>query len=196
MALIGLSKPYFAKYTNTAGVVSYSNGGSMGKAVSINIVTNTNDNHFYADNGIAETDRSFSSGSISISTDDLSQAVSKAILGATENSLSSITGITDTDATELVFDDNQATPYLGVGVIEKHKKDGAYLWRAVVLHKVSFNVPADSATTQGETIDWQTPTIEGTFMRSDAATHPWKSVATFTTEAQAEVYIKHILSIT
>lgn len=196
MAVIGLSKPYYAEYTNTQGTVSYSGGGMMGKAVSVNISVETNDNDFYADNGIAETDRSFVRGTISVTTDDLTQAASKAILGATENALTGKTYVTDTGASELVFDDRQNAPYLGFGIIETSKLNNAYLYKAIVLHKVVFSVPADAATTRGANIDWQTPTIEGTFMRSDAVNHPWKSVATFTTEAQAEAYIKDLLDIT
>ena len=33
-------------------------------------------------------------------------------------------------------------------------------------------------------------------MRDDSAKHPWKKEATFTTEAQAEAYIKARLNIT
>ena len=32
MATIGLSKPYYAVYSNTGTTVSYANGGVMGKA--------------------------------------------------------------------------------------------------------------------------------------------------------------------
>ena len=52
-----------------------------------------------------------------------------------------------------------------------------------------------SATTQGETIEWQVPELTGTIMRDDSAAHAWKREAMFTTEAQAETYIKDRLSI-
>ena len=69
-------------------------------------------------------------------------------------------------------------------------------WRAIVLTKVKFAVPSDAANTQGETIEWQTPEISGTIMRDDSAKHAWKKEATFTSEAQAEAYIKARLGIT
>ena len=83
-----------------------------------------------------------------------------------------------------------------VGFIVKKKVNGVYKWRAVVLTKVMFAVPSDSATTQGETIEWQVPELSATIMRDDSATHVWKREATFTTEAQAEAYIKDRLNIT
>lgn len=196
MATIGLSKPYYAIYAEAGGVVSYSDGAVMGKATEANIsIETTEDNNLYGDNGLAETDRRFANGTLTLSTTDLSQEVSKAILGLTEQAITGIDGVTDTSVKELVYDDVQVTPYLGVGFIIKKKVNGAYKWRGVVLPKVMFSVPEDAATTQGESIEWQTPELTGTIMRDDSATHVWKKEATFTTEAQAEAYIKARLGI-
>lgn len=196
MATIGLSKPYYAIYSNTGTTVSYANGGVMGKATEANIeVETTEDNNLYADNSIAETDRSFAGGTLTLSTDDLSQEVSKAILGIKEETIGEITGVTDEDASELIYDDTQKTPYLGTGFIIKKKVGGVYKWRAVVLTKVMFGIPSDAATTQGETIEWQVPELSATILRDDSANHVWKREATFTSEAQAEAYIKDRLSI-
>lgn len=197
MATIGLSKPYYALYANTSGTVSYSNGAVMGKATEANIEIETSeDNNLYADNAIAETDRQFTGGTLTLSTDDLSQEVSKAILGLTEQALTDITGITDEDVKELIYDDTQVTPYLGVGFIVKKVKNGVTAWRGIVLTKVMFSIPSDAATTQGESIEWQVPELTATIMRDDSATHIWKREATFTTEAQAEAYIKDRLDVT
>ena len=197
MATIGLSKPYYAIYAETSGVVSYSDGAVMGKATEANIsIETTEDNNLYGDNGLAETDRRFANGTLTLSTTDLSQEVSKAILGLTEQAITGIDGVTDTSVKELVYDDTQVTPYLGVGFIIKKKVNGAYKWRGVVLPKIMFSVPEDAATTQGESIEWQTPELTGAIMRDDSATHAWKKEATFTSEAQAEAYIKARLGIT
>ena len=197
MATIGLSKPYYATYANTSGTVSYSSGAVMGKATEANIeIETSDDNNLYGDNAIAETDRQFTGGTLTLSTTDLSQEVSKAILGLTEQAVGTIEGVTDEEVQELIYDDTQVTPYLGVGFIVKKKVDGAIKWRGIVLTKVMFSIPADAATTQGESIEWQVPELSATIMRDDSATHMWKREATFTTEAQAEAYIKDRLDIT
>ena len=55
MAKIGLSKPYFAKYSNTGGVTTYSEGAVIGKAVELSMeLEGQDDNVLYADNGPAE----------------------------------------------------------------------------------------------------------------------------------------------
>ncbi len=196
MATIGVSKPYYAKYNVVDGNVSYSGGGVMGKMTELEISIETSeDNNLYGDNGIAETDRTFSNGTLTASTTDLSQEVAKDLLGVVEQELEEIPGITDTGVKELVFDDSQVTPYLGTGFIIKKMVNHMTRGRAVVLTKVMFSVPSDSATTQGESIEWQVPELSGTIMRDDSETHKWKREATFTTEAQAETYIKHRLNI-
>nr|DAU59080.1 MAG TPA: tail tube protein [Caudoviricetes sp.] len=196
MAIIGVSKPYYAKYGNEGTTVTYTEGAVMGKATKVNIaVEQSSSNDLYGDNGIAESDKRFSNGTLTISTTDLSQTVSRVILGAKEETITGITGVTDTSVTEMIYDDDMESPYLGVGFIIKKKVDGVLKWRAVVLPKVQFSVPADSAETEGETISWQVPELTGTIMRDDTEKHMWKREATFTTETQAEAYIKARLGI-
>lgn len=197
MATIGLSKPFYAVYNNSSGTVTYAAGASMGKATEANIEIETSeDNNLYADNAIAETDRQFTGGTLTLSTDDLSQEVSKAILGLNEQALGEISGVTDQSVKELIYDNTQVTPYLGIGFIIKKVVGGVTKWRGVMLAKIMFSIPSDAATTQGDTIEWQVPTLTATIMRDDSATQVWKREATFTTEAQAEAYIKNRLSIT
>lgn len=197
MATIGVSKPYYAIYSATGTTVKYTAGGVMGKATEVNVeIESTDSNNLYGDNGIVETDRQFSGGTITVKPDDLSQEVSKAILGLKEQEVDSIDGVTDESVQELIYDDDQNTPYLGVGFIVKKKVGGVLKWRAVVLTKVMFSIPADAATTQGESIEWQVPELSATITRDDSEKHIWKREATFTTEAQAEAYLKNRLGIT
>lgn len=196
MAIIGLSKPYYAIYNNASGVITYAQGGVMGRATEANIeIESSEDNNLYADNAIAETDRQFTGGTLTLSTDDLSQDVSAAILGVKTQAIESIPGITDEDVNELIYDNTQVIPYLGCGFIVKKMRNGVTAWRAIVLTKIMFSVPSDAATTQGESIEWQVPELTATIMRDDSATQMWKREATFTTEAQAETYIKYLLGV-
>ncbi len=197
MATIGLSKPYYAKYAITGGKIGYTDGGLLGKAVEVSVQIDTSEsNNLYADNGIAESDTSFAGGTLTITTDDLEQEAAAAILGLTANTYKVGAGEDAEQVSELVFDDDMTTPDLGVGFVIKKKKGGAYKYRAIVLHKVKFNIPEDAATTQGETIEWQKPELEAVIMRDDSAKHGWKSEATVESEALAEAYIKQKLDIT
>ena len=188
MATIGVSKPHVAKYVNTDGTVSYTDVTKLAKAVqfSAEISSGEGSNNLYADNGVAESDKSFVGGTMTITTDDLDQEGSALLLGLTPKSIT----VDGKEISELVYDDDAVAPYLGFGCIIKKKRNNAIKWRAVVFTKVMFAIPSDAATTQGETIEWQTSELEATIMRDDSAKHAWKREATFDTEADAEAYIK------
>lgn len=200
MAGIGLRKPYYAiyNYDTDSETVTYTGGALLGKAVEFSTTfEGSNDNILYADDGPAESDRTFAGGEVSITTDDLSQEASAAILGITLQDVM-VTGTAAREGTqvkEMVYDENMTVPYLGFGVIIPKQVNGATQYRAVVLPKVMFSVPEDAATTKGETIEWQTPTVTGTIMRSDAEGHPWKREITADDEGTAVAYIKQCLNI-
>lgn len=197
MATIGVSKPMYAIYDTSTGVPAYRDGGILGKAVEVGIdVESSDSDNLYADNGIAETaGGGFTKGTFTITTDDLSDEASIAILGVREQPITDIEGLTTQNPTELVYDDTQNTPNLGIGFIIKKQIGNVIKWRAVILAKVMFSVPSTAATTQGETIEWQTPELEATIARDDTAQHKWKTEAMFDTEADAALYIKARLNI-
>lgn len=193
MATIGVSKPYVAKYfDNGDGTVRYEQGARLALATQLSATIEVGENNvLYADNGVAESDKSFSSGTLTIGVDDLSQQGSKLILGVQEHKIT----VDGEEVAELVYDDDAVAPDLGFGCIIKKVKNKTSLWRAVVFTKVQFAIPEDAATTQGEAIEWQTPSLEATIMRDDSAKHTWKREATFDAEAKAEAYIKQCLEI-
>ena len=177
MATIGVSKPMYALYSNNGTAVTYSNGGVLGKMTDVDVSINTSEgNNLYADNGIAEMDRSFSDGTLTVGTDDLSQEVSKAILGVTEQPVGTIDGINPTEGssyTELIFDDDMETPYLGVGFIIKKQKNNKIKWRAIMYTKVMFNVPLHRANpSSGRLPAWWQQSAGTTVKNTDGSEKP------------------------
>ena len=196
MPKVGLSRPYVAVYAdNGAGTVSYSRGVRAGRAVEYSFTLNDTgtDNTFYADNEAAESASGvFSGGSLSWTVAELEQAIAELILGLHTEQIQ----VGDDTVNELVYDDTMASPYLGAGIIVKSIVHGQTKWRGVVFPKVQFAVPEDAATTQGETIDWQTDTITASMLRDDSENHKWRITAVFDSEGKADAYICHVLNIT
>ena len=55
----------------------------------------------------------------------------------------------------------------------------------------------DALTTQGETIEWQTPEITATLMRDDTTKHEWRRMSSpLDSEAEAEALLNSFLNIT
>jgi phi13 family phage major tail protein len=200
MAIKGLSIPVFGKYAYDATTkkVTYTNGITGGNAIEYTIsVESSENNPLYANNQIVENDTGkFNTGTLSLGTDDLMAEVSKYILGLKEKSIT-VVGLTG--VTETIYDDDAKAPALGFGIIEMHQKDDVDKYKAVILTKVNMNLPEDTATTKGQSIEWQTKTIEGTIQRSEEVStdynHPWKREAWFTTEADALTYLKAVLGV-
>ncbi len=195
MATIGLSKPYYAIYSNEGSTVTYSEGGLLGKAVELSMELEGADaNILYADNGPAESANQFAGGTLTITTDDLLPEPTAAILGLELQAIDN-DEITTPTPKELVYGDSQVIPYVGFGVIVKKQQNNATKWMGIVYPKVQFSNPGIEATTQGETIEWQTPELSATIMRDDTMAHNWCRHALLDSEADAEFYVKGLLGI-
>ncbi len=197
MATIGLSKPYYAKYDYNGTTVNRSGGGVLGKYTSLSISLNGGtENVLYGDNGPAESDNTFAGGTVTLGTTELMASVAETILGATKEPVGASPALETKDASWTVYDDNQKAPYITVGGILKKKVDGDIKWVAFILEKVQFTTPNEEATTQGATIEWKTPSLTATIMRSDDGNHPWRRVSSLLdSEADAEKLIKAYLNI-
>jgi len=193
--LTGFSMPWVALYANSSGTISYSGGMPLARGVSVSLdVETSDDNDFYADNVLAETDnQGFSSGTVTLTVDGLKDAARKLIMGITASK--SVTIGTDTTVVFEQYDDTQTIPYVGVGFVARYMEDGVTTYVPYILNKVKFNPEGLEATTQEEEIDWQTTELEGSIMRDDSTAHAWKLIgAAQTTEAAAVDAYKAILT--
>lgn len=205
MAIKGLSIPVCGEYsyTSSTGAVAYTNGFIADKAVEYSAeFTTAENNPLYGDNGIAENDKgTFQSGSLSLTTTDLPQELSKKLLGLTQRTETWGEGSAQKTATVNVYDDNAKAPYLGFGIIEMHQINDVDKFRAIFFNKVFFAIPSEAATTKGESIEWQTKEITGEIMRSDevitatssddGVMHPYMEDSWFDTEALALEWLAH-----
>lgn len=191
MARIGLAKPYYAKYAAANSTVTYSDGGLLGKAIEASIeLEDTDAVVLYADNVAAESVASFSTGTLTLTIDELSVAKAGVILGITPETVASPSG------TAITFKSGMAIPYLGLGLIVNKIVNNANKFMGLILTKIQFKIPAGSYTTMGETIEFNTPELEATIMKDDTTDGVWQKWAEFDTFADAETWIKAHLSIT
>lgn len=186
----GFSMPWVALYAESNGTVTYSGGIPLARGVDVTIsIEADSDNNFYADNVLAESDRqSFSSGTVSLTVDGLKDAARKLISGVVSTKTA---GQVSFD----VYDQLAVVPYVGLGFIGRYMEDGVTTYVPYILNKVKFDDPEITASTQTESIDWQTQSLEGTIMRDDTANHAWRMIgAEQTTEAAAYSAIQAVLT--
>lgn len=190
MATVGLSKPWGAVYTFGTSI-TYGTTTSLGKAVNLSLsLDSASDNVLYADNAPAEVDNQFAGGTIELTTDELSASILGTIYGITPEAI----GTSTTDKW-YKFNSNQVIPYMGIGAVRKKIVNGVAKYQAIVFKKVQFQNMSESIATQGQSIEWQTPTITAKLLRDDSATADWKWVSTdMNTEAEAEQLVKDALT--
>lgn len=188
----GFSLPYVAKYTESGGAVTYSDGMQLARGVNVSIAPEVADsNDFYADNVLAETvSGTFTGGTVTLTVDGLLPAAEAFIYGLpTPETVGTVSVYKYGDANE--------PPYVGLGFIARYMSDGVTTYKVIVLTKTRFNLPTEAAATQEAEIDWQTQELTATIMRDDTADHDWKLVGAteYTSEALALADLKKILGI-
>lgn len=171
----GFSEPYIAKYSNTGTTVSYSGGMKLGRGVSMSIeVESADDNSFYADDIVAETETgTMTSASATVTVDGMEPEVAAFALGlpaATQETIG------ESPVEVYDYDDRMSPPFLGLGVLRRVMLNGVQYWVPIVFTKVKMNIPSDGANTQEDQIDWQTQELEMTILRDDSANRRWKRV--------------------
>lgn len=185
---IGFSKPYVALYAESGGTITYSSGQKLARGVSVSAEPDSSDNNnFYADNIVAESDAgSFSGGTVTLTVDGLLQDAEKLIQGLPT---------VDADGF-LNYNDDQVTPYVGVAFIIEYMSDGVRYFTPVIFPKCKAGQLSVSAETEGESISWQTAEIPFSIFKDDSAKHCWKKVGgELADEATAEAAIKTAFGI-
>lgn len=187
MAYIGMQHVVGATITTeTEGSpIVYGTGMVLGKAISGNITWNRSDNPLYADDAIAENDNGITGGDLELGVDDLTDEAMAYALGETKKD--GTQGAPDVYETT-----DAAAPYMGVGYVRVRRKAGVTTYQAVWILKTQFGLQNEEAQTKGETIEWQTPTLNGTIfgVKNDATLMTkYRERATFATLAEAVAWL-------
>ena len=166
MATIGLDKLYYSKITEDAnGDETYGKPQSLAKAMTAELSVELAEATLYADDGAAEVVKEFQSGTLTLGVDNIGLSVAADLTGATidKNNV-------------LVSASEDGGDPVAVGFRAK-KANGKY--RYFWLYRVKFGIPATNLTTKGESIEFSTPSIEGTVLRRNKVdslgNHPWKA---------------------
>lgn len=200
MAYIGLYGVYYGGCThNGAGEWDGGYGGSpykMGKAIAASFTPATGgENNLYADNAIAESAAvAPAGGTLSLTLDRLNAEAISALFGLTKTTETVVVNSTNVSGTGFNFTGNETPNDVGVGFIRQKQEDNnRNHYEAIIFGCVTFKFPSDDAQTLGDSVEWQTPTIEGT-VQTGAAGTKWMKRFEFPTEAAAIAWIQDQLS--
>lgn len=181
MAITGIKHPVAAKIdTESYSAVAYGQGVVIGAVLKADItIEGQSDNDLYGDNGILETDDSFSGGTVALNVDELSDENYCYLLGAKTETVLGKTVIRDSGA--------DVSPYVGFGYYKTGKKNNVPYYVAYWYYKLKFAKPSESAETIKKQITWQTPTIEAPIL--SLGNGDWRDFARFDSEQAAIAWL-------
>lgn len=184
MARIGLDNFLYGILTEGQdGTPTYGVAKKPGKAISCSVSISNNSASLYADNGLAESDTSFQSGTVSMELDNADITTQANLLG---HSIDAGTGA-------MIKNANDIAPYVGFGRIITKMVNGNYQYTVKFLHKVKFSEPSQDNATKGESVEFGTTTIEGVV--STLASGKWSTEATFDTKTEAQTYLNSFFTV-
>ncbi len=168
MATIGLDRLFYSKITEVDGIETYGPPKVLAKAIKADLSVELIEAILYADDGAAEVIKEFKSGKLSLGVDDIGTPVAEELTGAAAD-----------DNGVLISGSEDIGDPVAIG-FRAQKANGKY--RYFWLYRVIFGLPATNLQTKGDSISFQTPTIEGTVMRRNkldaSGRHPWKAEVT------------------
>lgn len=153
--VIGVDKVHYALLlTDAVGAkATYSSPKQLPGAISANINPNGSSETLFADNGPFETASTIGRIELALNVADLSLDEQAVLLGSTINN-----GI-------LIRKGSDTPPWLAIG-FRSLKSNGKY--RYTWLAKGKFTPPEQNNETKGDSINFQTPTINGSFVQRES----------------------------
>lgn len=183
MAIVGIKNLQVSKMENG----KYIEPIMLADIIDVDINIESNDKKLYASDKIKESNRSFKSGEIKMTIDDLIDKSAAYILGMKTEAVE----VNGKSVNVLVSNRSDKAPYVGVGCYSEVSRDNITAYRAIVLLKNMFAIPKEKAKTREDTMEYQTKEVTATIFTDDKGN--WKKEATFETEEEAIEFIHSIL---
>lgn len=147
--LIGLKDIYISEITEG----TFGTPERLAKAIEAKVTPNVSNVILYADDGAAESASSEGETEIELGIASLPNAMYAKLLGKTIN-------------TDGVVEDSSGDQPIDVALgFRSLKSNGKY--RYIWFYKGKFQLPEENYKTKGESVEYNTPTIKGTFVHSD-----------------------------
>jgi phi13 family phage major tail protein len=164
-----MDKLYYSKITEDSdGNETYAKPVPLAKAINADLAIELAEATLYADDGAAYVIKDFKTGSLTLGVDDIGLTAAQDLTGA----------MVDDNGVLVSASENDSLPVaIGFRALKPNNKY-RYFW----LYRVKFGVPSTNLQTKGDSITFQTPSIQGTVMRRNKVDaldkHPWKAEIT------------------
>ena len=165
MATIGMDMLYYSKITEGEnGEETYGPPIRLARAIRADLTIELAEATLYADDGAVYVIKDFKTGALTLGVDDIGVTAAQDLTGTTVDDNGVLVSTSESDGGPVA---------IGFRALKPNNKY-RYFW----LYRVKFGAPATNLQTKGDTITFQTPTIEGVVIRRSKpdsnGRHPWK----------------------
>lgn len=137
------------------GAALYDSSVRVLGAISATFSPNASNDTMFADDGPYETASTLGAMTLELNVADIPPEQRAELLGATYN----------TTTGGLSHSSDDIPPYVAVGMaVKKSNGSSRYIWYL----KGKFSMPDDNNQTKADSVNWNTPTITGNFLKRDA----------------------------
>lgn len=191
MASIGLRNAKYNKINYTTKkyeTLTDSKVPVLGRLIDAKITEDRNNTTLRADDIIAEKDYSFKGGTLSLTVDDVTDEV-----------YADVKGCEISEDKEITDNSEDVAPEIGYGHIVKKIYKGVISYKVEFLPRVQITKITADRKTKGESIEYNTVSIEGSVMELEEEINgmkvgDWKKVKSFTTLSEAQTYLDGLLT--
>lgn len=159
----------------------------LGRLIDAKINEERNSTELRADDIIAEKDTSFKGGTVTITVDDV-----------TDETYADVKGCSISEK-EVTDNSEDIAPEIGYGHIVTKIYKGVKSYKVEFLPRIQITKITADRKTKGESIEYNTVSIEADIMELEEAINgmkigDWKKTETFTTLAEAQTYLDGLLT--
>lgn len=149
MAYFGATTPIIAKLT--ADTPTYEDGFECGEAMEITLEPQTSEANLYGNNRAVNSINRFRALNVTLGVTRLPKEAYEVMFGRTVGSTGGVT-----------FKSTDVPNYVGMGFVTMEEVDGLTKYVPYWLYKVKFTPPSSGATSIGDSITFNSPSITGT----------------------------------
>lgn len=181
MAQIGLRRFRYA--TLNADNETYGTIGTLAGAIESSVSLTVNEAKLYADDVLKEKMTEFVEASLTMGVDDDDDSIFSPLLGESTETY------TSGEKSVVVYKSNSddIPVYFGFGQVVPKMLDGVRKYKVEWFPKVQFKPYHNNATTKGDSLEFTTPSIEGTIFAN--SNKDWRKRATFDSEEEANTFL-------
>ena len=186
MAAIGLRNFRYAPLNDDGE--TYGTVATLGGAIECSVSLEIGEATLYADDVLKEKVSEFTSGTLTMGVDDDDDTIFSPLLGESTETYTS----GDTSATVYISNSNDTPIYFGFGQVVPKIKNNKKSYKVEWFPKVQFKPYVTDKTTKGDSLEFATPSIEGTVFTLDNG--DWRKRATFETEEEANTFLDSLFT--